>query len=207
MEIANWLAFLSIAVAATITPGPAVFLVISHSMTAGWRQATYTILGNVTGLFVMSLCSVLGVSAIIVGSSMLFSIIKVLGAVYLLYMGIRLWRKGLVYRQAGLQQRKSDTSYFGQGIVICLTNPKAIVFTTALFPQFVTVNQPLAPQFMVLVSTLLICSFVCLSLYAKWGEEITNKLSGKILAVISRCLGLTFMGAAAAMFLSFQRRV
>ncbi|TMP37077.1 LysE family translocator [Pseudoalteromonas rubra] len=205
MEIANWLAFLSIAVVATITPGPAVFLVVSHSVTAGWRQASYTIVGNVTGLFVMSLCSVLGVSAIIVSSSLLFSVVKVLGAAYLLYLGLRLWRKGLAYPNAKNTQ-KSEKSYFGQGILISLTNPKAIVFTTALFPQFVMADQPLAPQFMILVSTLLICSFICLSCYAKWGEKVTNKLSDKVLSAMSRCIGLTFIGAAAAMCLSVQRK-
>lgn len=208
MELSNWLVFLSIAVVATVTPGTAVFLVITHSVSAGWRKALFTVLGNITGLFLMSLCSVLGVSAILLSSTLLFTMIKVLGALYLVFMGYKLWRYGLSYKTEDIGNTRSQKRFFVQGILISLTNPKAIIFTTALFPQFLAMNSPLVPQFTVLVGTLMLCSVCCLTIYAIWGEKLLSNASGKFAKthLISRCLGSVFIVSAMAMLISVQRR-
>ena len=95
MDFDSWLLFASIALVATLTPGPAVLLVSTHSVSFGTRYSIATMAGNVTGLFIMSLFSVLGLSAIILHSAPIFFTVKMIGACYLIFLGIKLWRKDL----------------------------------------------------------------------------------------------------------------
>ncbi|MFT5421152.1 MAG: homoserine/homoserine lactone efflux protein [Candidatus Endobugula sp.] len=208
MNIDIWLGFLAIAIIATITPGPAILLVITHSLASGWVKTLLTIWGNISGLFLMSLCSVLGLSALVIHSSVAFLMIKLLGAMYLFYLGLMLWRNGiqLPLNATGEKLTERKRGYYFQGILVSLTNPKAIVFTTALFPQFISTQQALLPQFSILVATLITCSALCLLAYAYWGEKLlrgsTRALSSQWLP---RAFGSTFMGAGIALVFSTQK--
>lgn len=169
MEIQNLLLFLSIALIATLTPGPAILLAISHSLHFGVRSSVFTILGNITGLFVMSALSVAGLSAIILGSTLLFTIVKFSGAIYLIYLGAKLWRNGFSTIKDTQPIAHKQTSYkklYASGLAVALSNPKAIAFTTALFPQFITYDEPILMQFFILVTSLMALSFCCLMGYA-----------------------------------------
>lgn len=169
MQIESWIGFCTVALLATATPGPAALLIAVHCLSFGFKKSLATIVGNVTGLFIMSACSVAGLSAIVMHSALAFTIIKTVGAIYLIYLGIKMWRKGLkqsVIITANAQQNSkkecSTWNLYRQGVMIALTNPKAIVFTTALFPQFVVLSEPLLPQFSILVVSFMLLSFVCL---------------------------------------------
>ena len=169
MDIQNLLLFLSIAFIATITPGPAILLATSHSLSYGLKRSVFTILGNITGLFIMSGLSVAGLSAIILGSSLLFSVVKVVGACYLIYLGIRLWRHGFAtIKNTEVATRKPvrRRKLYASGLAVALSNPKAIAFTTALFPQFITPGKPVLLQFSILVAVFMLLSFACIFGYA-----------------------------------------
>lgn len=193
MTIDSWLLFSSIALAATLSPGPAVLLVTSHSLQYGPARAVFTILGNISGLFIMSLCSVLGLSTVIFYSTLAFTIIKTVGAVYLVYLGIKLWCNGVGarHRPSAHTHYKGGLNLYGQGIMVALTNPKAIAFTTALFPQFVEATQPLSGQFLMLVITFMAFSFLCLAGYALVSH--TAKRNGPAL-LSNRSAGRIFGG-------------
>ncbi|HKJ64756.1 MAG TPA: LysE family translocator [Desulfopila sp.] len=199
MDFDNWLLFSSIALVATITPGPAVLLVASHSIGYGVGRTVYTILGNITGLLVMSLLSVLGLSAVVMLSAAAFAVIKTIGALYLVYLGIRLWRYGLFSAPPKPESpRWSGTvrlRFYKQGLMVALSNPKAIIFTTALFPQFLNHGSPLVPQFTLLAATFMSYSFVCLFLYARisatTGAHVRNSRLEKLL---SRLFASLFVG-------------
>lgn len=198
MEFENWLAFCSIALLATVTPGPAALLVSSNSLSVGFKKSLATVLGNVTGLFVMSALSVIGLSAVVLHSAIGFATIKIFGAVYLIYLGLKLWRDGISTTEtSGLKKPKGNIfNLYLQGILVALTNPKAIVFTTALFPQFIFVSDPLLPQFSLLVSSFMVLSFLCLSLYAALAQQ-ARKGTGKMISkkIVSKIFGSTFIGA------------
>ncbi|WP_434360706.1 LysE family translocator [Parasalinivibrio latis] len=202
MEWNAWLAFSAIAFVATVTPGPAILLVILHSLQLGPRRAVFTILGNISGLFIMSTGSVLGLGALILYSSIAFTMLKIIGALYLFYLGLKLWREGInlsvCSHKAGIQ--RNSASLFIQGILVALTNPKAILFTTALFPQFITTESALIPQFTLLVATFTGFSFCCLMTYSMVAKVFVkttqNSKSGKWL---SRLFGFTFAGAGATL--------
>lgn len=182
MTLESWLLYCSIALAATLSPGPAVLLVTTHSLRYGPVRSIYTILGNISGLFIMSFCSVIGLSALLLYSSLAFGIIKTVGAAYLIWLGIKLWRNGLGTEDhaMGKKMNGKPATLYRQGLFIALTNPKAIAFTTALFPQFIITTDPLTRQFLPLICILMTFSFICLSGYALASYKV-NKHTGPLL--------------------------
>ena len=205
MDIENWLLFSSIALVATITPGPAVLLVATHSMTYSSNRVVFTILGNISGLFLMSLFSVLGLGALVLYSSTTFALIKGLGALYLVYLGIKLWINGFSARTPHTgaiapQRDKSRMAMYSQGLMVALSNPKAIAFTTALFPHFIDHQASLFPQFTILVLTFMTYSFFCLLLYARISATTHRGVNNSRLEkIVSRIFASLFIGSGIAL--------
>ena len=137
MNYDSWLLFTSIALMATITPGPAILLVSTHSVTFGTKYSVVTMIGNISGLFILSLLSVLGLSAIILHSAPIFFTVKLVGAGYLVFLGLKLWKNGFgleaiqTAENGNEQRRPSIVKLYGNGLLVALSNPKAIAFTTA----------------------------------------------------------------------------
>lgn len=212
MSLENWLIFCSIAFVATVTPGPAVLLVTSHSLSQGPLRSVATILGNISGLFCMSLASVMGLSSLIMYSTNAFLVVKVIGALYLIYLGVRLWRQGFNL-SAGTVAKAQKTSLlrlYMQGVMVSLTNPKAIAFTTALFPQFIDASAPLAWQFSVLVLTFMLFSFGCLLGYA----IVSSRAKARSAAIgagasagrwLGKLFGSAFVGSGLALAFASQK--
>jgi len=212
MSPENLLIFISITFIAALTPGPAIMLVSTNSMNYGIKKSIFTILGNITGLFFMSLLSILGLSTFILYSAPVFFLVKIIGACYLIYLGIKLWRKGLNFSPASTlssEQKQSEiTSYklYLQGLFIALSNPKAIAFTTALLPQFIDSTAPLNYQFMTLVSIFMLVSFSCLLGYAFIASKIVGS-SGieKLQQLIGKTFGAIFIGFGLALAATTQK--
>ena len=207
MQQENWIAFCSIALIATASPGPAALLVSTHSVAFGFRRSLATVAGNVTGLLVMSALSVLGLTALVLQSSIAFAVVKTIGALYLMFLGVKLWKNGL-----GLAEQESPRGgkasiwrlYF-QGVLVALTNPKAILFTTALFPQFVVISEPLLPQFGLLVLSFMSLSAVCLASYAKLAQKARGEVRQFApTKLLGRLFGSTLFGAG--LMMAFARR-
>ena len=167
MPFENWFAFCSIALLATATPGPAALLVSLNSLSFGFKKSLITVLGNITGLLIMSTLSVLGLSAVVLHSTVGFNIIKLLGVAYLVYLGFKFWVNGVGIIEVGSMKKLKggSMSLYSQGVLVALTNPKAVIFTTALFPQFITTTDPLLYQFSILVLSFMLLSFVCLYMH------------------------------------------
>jgi homoserine/homoserine lactone efflux protein len=169
MEFSTWLLFLSIALVAIISPGPAVLLSVTNSLTHGFTKSVFSSLGNITGLFVVSGAAALGLGAALQASTLLFASLKSFGAIYLIYLGIRQWKskhnifeKSIETSKFNQGKRKS----FVQGLLVAISNPKAILFFTALFPQFVDLSKPIMIQFIILTTTFMFFSFLILVSYA-----------------------------------------
>lgn len=197
MPFEQWLSFCLLALIATITPGPAALLVSVNSLTYGFKLSLATVFGNVTGLLCLSSLSVLGLIALIIQSAVAFTVVKTLGALYLCYLGIKLFRSGsfkLEVTKKALRQ-EHVVKLFGQGIAVSMTNPKALVFTIALFPQFITLHAPVLPQFVVLVTSFMGLSFACLSGYAFIAARAKPRVVQSKLAKRTKQLcGATFIG-------------
>ena len=167
-----WL-FVAFALAASFTPGPAVMLSIHNAMHYGWRRALWSSLGNVSGLLILTLLSALGVNAVLHASAFAFNVLKITGAIYLIWLGVQQWRgasratRGLstTSSSAAAPERNPRTLYM-KGLGVALTNPKAIAFIAALFPQFLSPSRPMTPQYATLTGTFMLISLVTLSIYA-----------------------------------------
>ncbi|RYV01201.1 lysine transporter LysE [Shewanella sp. OPT22] len=208
MHFENWLAFCSISFVAAAIPGPAILLVSTHSLQFGSLRSLITAAGNITGLFIMSACSILGLSALVMVSSTAFTVIKIVGVLYLLYLGVKIWRSGVQLStiSSTCKTKFSAWSLYSQGLLISLTNPKAVIFTSALFPQFIVVSEPLLPQFLILVATLMMCSFLCLLSYSLLSQKLKagskQYVSG---SALGKVFGTMFVGAGGVLAISTQR--
>ena len=212
MNYDSWLLFTSIALVATITPGPAILLVSTHSVSFGTKYSVATMVGNVTGLFILSLLSVMGLSAIILHSAPIFFAVKLIGAGYLVFLGLKLWRNGFglesiqAVESGNVQRRPSIVKLFANGLLVALSNPKAIAFTTALFPQFIQTDQSMTQQFSILIVTFMFLSFICLFGYAIMAEGTKKRsMQIKLPGIVSKVFGCAFIGSGVFLATATQK--
>jgi threonine/homoserine/homoserine lactone efflux protein len=189
MTIQSWLMYLTLVLVATATPGPAVLFIMTNASLHGWRKAVFAALGNITGLLCLGIIAVTGLGTILKTSELIFNLIKYAGAAYLVYLGLRmLFQEGLDFTKMNQQaagQAASARRIFGQALGVALSNPKAIIFLTALFPQFISIERALVPQFTMLIATLMSFSFAFLMFYALLAHSAKTWLSrsGRVRAV------------------------
>ena len=210
MTFQSWLMYLTLVIVATATPGPAVLFIMTNSALHGWRKAAFAALGNITGLFCLGIIAVTGLGAILKTSEMIFNVVKYAGAVYLIYLGFRLiFQKNLDLNAKNDQLISANVSslrMFVQAFSVAVSNPKAIVFLTALFPQFVHMNEALVSQFAILIFTLMIFSFSFLMFYALIAHNAKIWLTkpNRIKAV-NRTSGSIFIGFGVLLAASSNR--
>jgi threonine/homoserine/homoserine lactone efflux protein len=168
MTISSWMMYLTVVMLSTLTPGPAVLLSVTNAIGQGPRASIFSSLGNISGLFVLSAAAMTGIGAVLQSSTTVFTVLKAVGAGYLIYLGVRKWQSvdaGFGIDVDALAKRTPPKLY-SQGVLIALTNPKALVFFAALFPQFIDTGSSLVPQFISLTGTLMVFSFAALMAYA-----------------------------------------
>ena len=210
MTIQSWLMYLTLVFIATSTPGPAVLFIMTNSTLHGWRKAAFAALGNIVGLFCLGIIAVTGLGTILKTSEIIFNIVRYAGAAYLIYLGIKLiFQKSFDFTTMKTQINSTDVSahkIFFQALGVALSNPKAIVFLTALFPQFVNTNEALIPQFSMLIATLMIFSFTFLMSYALLAHKAKAWLTNTSrIKVFNRTSGSIFIGFAVLLATSSNR--
>jgi len=179
MTISSWMMYLAVVMLSTLTPGPAVLLSVTNAIGQGPRASIFSSLGNISGLLVLSAAAMTGIGAVLQSSTTVFTVLKAVGAGYLIYLGIRKWQSidtGFGVDVEALAKRTRPKLY-SQGVLIALTNPKALVFFAALFPQFIDTGSPLVPQFISLTGTLMVFSFAALMAYALLANSAKEWLS------------------------------
>ena len=179
MLLSNCLIFCGVALLATFTPGPAVLLSISNSVACGPRRALVGSLSNALGLFVVSGVVMAGMGVVLATSASAFTVLKLAGAAYLIYLGVRQWRSP-ASAFAGTPASPAPSArwlLFGQGVSVALTNPKSILFFSALLPQFLTQNAPLVEQFVVLTTTFSLCALLSHTFYALLAHRLRRQFS------------------------------
>ncbi len=199
MTIESWMIYFALVIVATATPGPAVLFIITNSTLHGWKKAIYAALGNIIGLFCLGIIAITGLGTILNTSVTLFNIIKYAGAAYLIYLGLKLiFQKNVTFStikdQLNLTNFSSQKLFF-QAVGVAISNPKAIVFLTALFPQFINIEEALIPQFLTLIITLMLFSFFFLMSYALLADRMKRWLSKpKKIRYFNRASGAIFIG-------------
>lgn len=204
MAFNTWILFATTVFFLSATPGPNMLLALGHGLRFGPRRAIATGVGTVVGLSVLLLASVTGLSALLAASETAFTIVKWCGVAYLVVLGVRTWRappdapaaeaEGPALPPAGGSPWRLGT----QAFAVCISNPKAIVFMVALFPQFLDTTAPLAPQVTVLAVTFGVCEFLWIMAYAIGGGRLLPLLqragAGRL---VNRLTGGLLIGAGA----------
>lgn len=142
------LAYCLSVVVLNMTPGPDMTFFLSRSIAAGKAAGMAAMLGATTGILIHTLLVVFGLSALIAASPSLYNLLRIAGALYLLYLAWQAVRHGSAFRvRAGVEKRpRSLAVEWLQGIAINLLNPKIVVFFLTFLPQFVPAGDPAAPQ-------------------------------------------------------------
>ena len=168
MTLSTWLAFVAVSLLTTFSPGPALLLTLSNSASQGVSKALVAVLGNVLGIFSVSLLCAAGLNAILQASAQAFWLIKIIGAVYLIYLGLAMWRQS-ANKEWVLDAdtpHKSASALVLKSYLIAITNPKAILFFSALFPQFMPAQGFDWLVFAQLTATFTLCAMLAHLCYA-----------------------------------------
>lgn len=194
MNLEIWLLYLVTVLVFMSTPGPSHLLMLSNSLSNGFRKSTATAAGDLSANLLQMIAASAGLATLLMNSQDYFLYIKWGGVAYLVYLGI----KQLLSKHADFtqQQTRSIKSLYWQGFITSAANPKAVIFFAALFPQFINVAQPLFPQFLALSLTYLIIDGLFLCFYGKAAEFLKRKYFGFFERYLSKITGGLFIGAA-----------
>ncbi len=199
MELQLWIYYAIAILILTASPGPSVLLCITKSVTQGFNVAIYTALGSLFAIIGIMTLSFTGLGLIIASSDVIFTIIKYTGAIYLIYLGYKTFtskEEDYHFEKNNKISKKDKLSSFFNGFIVGASNPKAIIFFTALFPQFINPNSPLLIQYVIFVSTFAVLELSWLLFYAYLGHKSSNWFLQKGRAkFFNRITGGIFMGA------------
>lgn len=165
MAIELWLAFTLAAAILLAIPGPTILLVVSYALGHGMRSAGATVAGVALGDFVAMTASLLGLGVLLATSAALFTVLKWIGAAYLVYLGIKLWRAPVGTGEAALDPI-SHRHMFLHAFAVTALNPKSIIFFVAFLPQFLDASQPLLGQMAIMEVTFLTLATLNAAAYA-----------------------------------------
>ncbi|MFZ6722072.1 LysE family transporter [Undibacterium sp. Ji49W] len=208
MQFTTWLTFFFAACVIAVSPGSGAVLSMSHGLNYGVKKASGTIMGLQAGLLLILAIAGAGVGSILMASEVAFSVVKTVGALYLIYLGINQWRARVdVVNEAEADtesvastQAPAMSKRFLIGFLTNATNPKGIIFMVAVLPQFISHDAPLLPQLLILGVTMCAIDLVVMHGYAyaassmqryfrdpKWLKS-QNRFFGGILMAIGTAL-------------------
>ncbi|MGD9871670.1 MAG: homoserine/homoserine lactone efflux protein [Thauera sp.] len=198
MSWSLWLAFLAAALVIAVSPGPGAVLSMSTGLRYGFGAALRSIAGLELALLLQLGVVALGLGAVLATSELAFTAVKFAGAAYLVWIGVHKWRAAPEPLGEGEVRAHSRRQLYAQGLLVNLTNPKAIVFIAALVPQFVVPEQPQWPQFAVIGATMVGVDVVVMSCYALLATRFRPLLRNpRLLRLQNRVFGGLFVGAGA----------
>ncbi len=203
MEFHVWLAFASASVALLLIPGPTVLLVLSYAISQGKRVAVATAAGVALGDLVAMSASLAGLGALVLASAELFLLLKWVGAAYLIYLGIKLYRSAATASLDPVEDVADAAAgrVFAHAAAVTALNPKSIVFFIAFVPQFINPQATLLPQFGILIATFVGFAALNALAYALLGDKLRQRIRHPaVMPMLTRLGGgaLVAMGVATA---------
>ncbi|MYN27776.1 LysE family transporter [Duganella levis] len=212
MSFATWITFFVAACIIAVSPGSGAVLSMSHGLSYGVRRASATILGLQTGLLLVFFIAGAGVGSLLMASEVVFNIVKTVGALYLIYLGLSQWRAKvhISEQQQAAVVVPTVKKRFLTGFLTNATNPKGIIFMVAVLPQFITDKAPLLPQLLILAVTMCCIDLVVMHSYAFLASSMQrffrdaravkkqNRVFGGLLMAVGAALFFVKRGSAAA---------
>ena len=197
MNMEIWIPFALASTLILIIPGPTIILVISQAVTHGRRSVVPLVTGVLLGDFTAMILSILGLGAVLSASAALFAIFKWIGALYLIYLGIKLWKSNP--ENNSIQYNAKNTSarsLLKSSFIVTALNPKSIAFFVAFLPQFIDPLKPTLTQLTLLGGTFLLLATTNAALYALFAGQLSEHMrKGNIRKWFDRCGGSALIGA------------
>ena len=193
MSFEHWLTFAAASAIMLAIPGPTILLVISYALGHGRRTAGATVAGVALGDFTAMTASMLGLGALLATSATIFTVLKWVGAAYLIWLGIKLWRAPVADPEAAHPTEERPAKIFAHAYVVTALNPKSIVFFVAFLPQFLDLSRPALPQMVIFEVTFLVLATLNALAYALMAaaarqtirkpgiQRIVNRTGGSLL--------------------------
>ncbi len=199
MEFHTWAAFVAASAVLLVIPGPTVLLVVSYALGRGWKVAAPTAAGVAMGDLTAMTLSMLGVGALLASSATLFTVLKLIGAVYLIWLGIKLWRSG---GTVDTEARRDDTPAWrmlAHAWLVTTLNPKSIIFFVAFLPQFLDPSRDFWTQMAIFEMTFVLLAFANAFSYAILASRARRLAdSPGTIRMVNRVGGTALIGAGAA---------
>ncbi len=194
MSLELWLAFALASSALLAVPGPTVMIVVSYALGRGrssaWATVPAVALGDLTAMTI----SLLGAGAILAASATLFTVVKIVGAVYLVWLGIQLWRSPPSLDAVTAKRVDANSGQmFWNCYVVTTFNPKGIVFFIAFVPQFIDQNAPLLEQFIILIATFVILGAANVVIWALLASEMRARFQRQSTLRLANRIGASFL--------------
>ena len=199
MDLHAYFIFLTTTIIVCMSPGPAVITIASQGARHGAKNALFGVTGVASANVVYFLLSATGIASLIIASNLLFSVIKWVGVLYLLYLGLN----AIFSKSGGLSVNKNTSSNangiarFSQGFVVELANPKALLYFLALLPQFINIEQPVVLQLLIMGASCLVVDLLSYSMYVYIGQKLSSgSVKSSIVNLINKSAGgfLLFAG-------------
>ena len=180
MPLELWLAYVATSAIILAIPGPTILLVLSYSISQG-RSATMPLVAGVAlGDAVAITLSLIGLGTLLATSALWFTVIKWLGGLYLIYLGVKLLRganKPMAMQSAEAAPLSTPRKLFGNAFIVTALNPKSIVFFIALLPQFISGAHPVTPQLWILGVTFVVLATLGATSYALFASSLRKFLA------------------------------
>lgn len=200
MSWSLWLTLVVTGVLISLTPGAGAINTMANALGAGWMRSVWGILGQQVGLLAYIVVVAAGVGVIVTGSPVVFNVIRYAGAAYLVLLGIRQWRAhAQVISEGSAAQVATRRSMIRRGLLVNLTNPKALLFFLAFMPQFIRPDRPLLPQYLVFAATIVVVDVLVMWFFfataARGLRRITRNPRGQ--GTLNKLFGGLFVGMGA----------
>ncbi len=197
MTTETWLLYVGTVLVLMSTPGPSHLLMLSVAMSNGFKRSLATAAGDLTANAIQICLAGFGLAALITGTRYGLSIVKWAGVAYLVWIGLRQILASFgPMADATSAPRASRRQLWLRGFITSASNPKAVVFFAALFPQFLDSQQALTPQIAILGATYLVIDGCFLAAYGKGASWLAARLRDHHRKWVDRCAGLGIIGAA-----------
>ena len=207
MSLETWLLFSSAALIVILIPGPLSLLMVSNSLNYGLRRSLPAFIGGVSASICLLSASALGLGALLLASEQLFSLLKIVGALYLFYLAWQSWQASRqASRPVSDEEQAVNPSFrsmFWKAFGLGASNPKDILFFAAFLPQFISAERPMLGQLLVMIATWAVLDLSCKLFYGLSARGAALYLRSGIVQVwFTRVSPALFGGAGAASLLS-----
>jgi len=199
MTLETWIAFTAASSVLLVIPGPTILLVVSYALGQGWRAGLPIAAGVALGDFTAMTLSMLGIGALLMASATVFTILKWIGAAYLIYLGVRLFRASGALDAKPRTDAASAAKMTAHAWLVTALNPKSITFFVAFLPQFLDHSADFLTQMLVFETTFLTLAFANALGYALVASRARNVVRNpRAIGIFNKAGGTLLVGAGVA---------